>query len=255
MVFDGHLEWWISRVTPHNLFCLKNSEIIKHYNMWPYSENVKFIEDINPHEVYDCVISVENSPHQQHVQQNLKRLHLPNVLINPQEMNTRIEHIAPLKKQIKAVIIDDFIPPSMPTMRQFLSQLPVPTEVYGNNENLSTPMLSFDKMVQVLGMSAFFLNFTGSRYLPIFMLYAMAAGCVVISLSKTLASEYIEHGKDGFLVNTPEEMIQLLHNLKGQLANLQQIATNAVIKIQQINEDAVDWDKKLKDASKQIFIR
>lgn len=93
----------------------------------------------------------------------------------------------------------------------------IPHRVLGDTPGLSQPAPSIEALVEFYQHAGLYLNTTTVSSLPTVILEAMACGCPVVSTDTCLIPKIIiEHGKNGFVGSTPEELrsycLELLNN-------------------------------------------
>jgi glycosyltransferase involved in cell wall biosynthesis len=84
----------------------------------------------------------------------------------------------------------------------------VSIKLVGENPGLSTSAQSTEHLISMMQNARFFLNTSQYSTFPMTVAEAMAIGCPVISTSKFEVPLVIEHGKNGFLADSPEEIIK-----------------------------------------------
>lgn len=81
----------------------------------------------------------------------------------------------------------------------------LPYKVAGNNPGLSSP-LQPKELRELYLKSRVFLNTSLYSPVPMSLLEAMACGCAIVSTNNCMIPEIIQHGYNGFLANTPDEL-------------------------------------------------
>jgi len=82
----------------------------------------------------------------------------------------------------------------------------LPVRVLGDTPGLSKAAANVEELADAYRSSLLFLCTATNSSLPTTVLEAMASGCCVVAYRATAIEEAIEHGVNGFLVNSPEEM-------------------------------------------------
>jgi glycosyltransferase involved in cell wall biosynthesis len=85
---------------------------------------------------------------------------------------------------------------------------PLPYKVVGKNPGLSEPASSIEELRLEYQSAKIFLNTSLHSPVPMSLLEAMACGCAVVSTNTCMIPEVIQHGYNGLLANTPEELKQ-----------------------------------------------
>jgi hypothetical protein len=90
----------------------------------------------------------------------------------------------------------------------------IPHRVLGNTPGLSQVAPDIPTLVQFYQKAGVYLNTTLVSSLPTVILEAMACGCPVVSTDTCLIPKIIiEHGVNGFVGSTPEELRKYTHDL------------------------------------------
>lgn len=90
-------------------------------------------------------------------------------------------------------------------------------KLIGHNPGLSESAKSEDHLIEELASARYFLNTSQWSPVPLSMLEAMSVGLPIISTAKQEIPNIIEHGKNGFLANTKDEMLQYIDILSKDL--------------------------------------
>lgn len=124
----------------------------------------------------------------------------------------------------------------------------VPTLVIGDNPGLSVP-LPPKKLKPIYESSLVFLNTSLNSPIPMSLLEAMACGCAVVSTPNCMVSEIIEHGVNGFLGTTPEELINYCNLLLSNPENAVELGKKARQTVENrfnLSNFKDNWDKTFK---------
>lgn len=97
----------------------------------------------------------------------------------------------------------------------------------GDNPGISESAKSVEDLVSQLSESAFFLNTSQWSPVPLSLLEAMSMGMPVISTAKQEIPNIIKHGENGFLAETPEEMLEFANKLIDDRGWAQQLGKRA----------------------------
>lgn len=89
----------------------------------------------------------------------------------------------------------------------------LPTFPVGDTEGFSKKAESMEQLVEFYNSFKVFLNTAHVSPIPMSVLEAMACGNVVVSCNTCAIPEYIEHGVNGFLAESDEDMRQILEML------------------------------------------
>lgn len=82
------------------------------------------------------------------------------------------------------------------------------TKVIGKNPGISIPANSLDELREEYYLSQVFLNTSLHSPVPMSLMEAMACGCAVVSTNTCMIPEIIQDGYNGFLCNTPTELLE-----------------------------------------------
>ena len=94
-----------------------------------------------------------------------------------------------------------------------LASKDLPVKVLGDTPGLSKAAANVGELAAAYRDSLIFLCTATNSSLPTTVLEAMSSGCCVIAYRATAIEEAIEHGVDGFLVDSPEQMNALAKRL------------------------------------------
>ena len=81
-------------------------------------------------------------------------------------------------------------------------------KLIGENPGLSKSASSTEELIKDICASRFYLNTATWSTLPMSLVEAMMIGCPVISTSYLEAGLLIKHGENGFIADSPEDMIK-----------------------------------------------
>lgn len=99
--------------------------------------------------------------------------------------------------------------------------------VIGATPGLSEPAKSVDELVYEYRSCQIFCNTSLVSPVPTALLEAMSCGVACISTATCMIPEIIQHGKNGILVNSPEEMSQQLRRLLNEPDLCRELGNNA----------------------------
>lgn len=102
----------------------------------------------------------------------------------------------------------------------------VPMKLIGENPGLSTSAPSTEALIDAIRSSKFYLNTAKWSTLPMSMVEAMMIGCPVITTSYLEAGRIIKHGENGFIADSPKEMIKYAKILLNDYDVAKQIGEN-----------------------------
>ena len=88
----------------------------------------------------------------------------------------------------------------------FQSTDPMPIRVLGDSPGLSKPADSIEALRHAYKSSSVFLNTSIHSPVPTVLMEAMASGCAVVSTNNCMIPEIIQHGENGLLADTADEL-------------------------------------------------
>jgi glycosyltransferase involved in cell wall biosynthesis len=88
----------------------------------------------------------------------------------------------------------------------FKKQNQLPINVLGNSPGLSEAADSLEELRSEYKSSLIFLNTSIHSPVPTVLMEAMACGCAIVSTNNCMIPEIIEHGENGLLANTAQEL-------------------------------------------------
>lgn len=103
----------------------------------------------------------------------------------------------------------------------------LPVRPVGDTPGLSKSAKDTTELVGEYNSSRIFLNTAHISPIPTSLLEAMACGCAVVSCNSCAIPEYIQHGVNGFLYNTDEEMWTYLNDLLADESLANKLSRNA----------------------------
>lgn len=121
--------------------------------------------------------------------------------------------------------------------------------VYGNNEGLSIP-LEKRGLVEKYNENKIYLNTSLHSPVPMALLEAMACGCIPISTNNCMIPEIIEHGKNGLLGDTPDELYGHCRSvmMDDDLAkSLSYAASTTIVNKFNINQFTQQWNENFEN--------
>lgn len=99
--------------------------------------------------------------------------------------------------------------------------------VIGDTPGLSEPAPSTRELIEEYKKSRIFLNTSLISPVPTSLLEAMACGCAVVSTATCMIPEIIEHGKNGYISNDPDELRRYIDMLSNKEDVAQEVGENA----------------------------
>lgn len=134
----------------------------------------------------------------------------------------------------------------------------LPTRVLGDTPGLSKAAANVQELADAYRTSLIFLNTATRSTFPTTVLEAMASGCCVVSYRAGAVAEAIEHGVDGFLVDSPEEMNAIVKRLLANPAYCEAMGRAAVKKANErfsLGRFVEEWGQALRRATKAPWWR
>lgn len=131
----------------------------------------------------------------------------------------------------------------------------IDTKLVGNNEGISEPIKSTEKLVEEYNKCGVFFNSSTLSPIPMSLLEAMSCGCAVVSTATCMIPEIIQNGVNGFISNDENELRErieyLLHNpeIRQQIGNN---ARNTIVEKFSENNFVKNWNELL-DETYEVF--
>ena len=132
---------------------------------------------------------------------------------------------------------------------KFEQEEQLPISVLGNNPGLSEPASSLEALRGAYRYSTIFLNTSIHSPVPTSLMEAMACGCAVVSADNCMIPEVIQHGENGLLGNTAEELREHCMYLLTNPDYARKLGENARATI----KTKYSLDRFVKDWNKQFF--
>lgn len=132
----------------------------------------------------------------------------------------------------------------------------VPIKLIGDNLGLSKAAKDQEELAIGYGDALIFLNTSQVSPIPMSLLEAMSAKCLIISSSTCLIPDVIEHGVNGFLYNTAEEAVQLIKTVLANPNKFQQIRDRGHDTIKErfgMSRFVSQWDKVFRETASLTF--
>tara|TARA_R110000765_G_scaffold93225_7_gene175787 strand:- start:3862 stop:4866 length:1005 start_codon:yes stop_codon:yes gene_type:complete len=126
----------------------------------------------------------------------------------------------------------------------------IPTKVIGNTPGLSEPSESLEELRGAYSKCGIFINTSTHSPLPMSLLEAMSCGCPVVSMATCAIPEVVEHGVNGLLANSPEEVNSMSKELFADdelRAKLGSNARKTILEKFSISRFVNEWNKVLKE--------
>jgi hypothetical protein len=150
------------------------------------------------------------------------------------------------QKENKLLIAGTFNPNQLFFIQEIKQKSKIPVTIVGYNNNLSKPV-SFLECLELLKTHKIYLNLYNDLELNSLMLYAMSAGCTIISTPSPFNEKFIKHGKNGFIAKTIDEILEYSQQDSIDITINQQIIDDS-------NKFSETWNKLLYNVSKQPFL-
>lgn len=128
----------------------------------------------------------------------------------------------------------------------------IPYQIVGETPGLSKAAAGPEELRQFYRQSLVYLNTTLISSAPVSPLEAMACGCAVVSTDTTTMPVVIEHGVNGFLGHTPEELAETCQMLLADPDLCRRIGQNArktVVERFSVPRFVEEWDDLLNKAA------
>jgi hypothetical protein len=122
--------------------------------------------------------------------------------------------------------------------------------VVGATPGLSEPASDIYDLVRQYKTHRIYLNTAHVSPIPTSLLEAMACGCAVVSCKTAAIPDYVEHGVNGFLAETTEQMKEYIKQLMNDEALATELGDNAAKTIQDkynIDIFANNWKKVIEE--------
>lgn len=103
----------------------------------------------------------------------------------------------------------------------------IPHRVRGINKDWTTPTKDVNELRKEYDRAALFLNTSVWSSCPYTLLEAMACGCPVVSTATTMIPSIIEHGKNGFISNDPNQLVEYVKTLLADVDMREQMGKEA----------------------------
>jgi hypothetical protein len=132
----------------------------------------------------------------------------------------------------------------------------LPTKVVGDTPGLSRPARDVSELVSLYRQSRIFVNTTLVSSAPVSPLEAMSCGCAVVSTDTTTMPNVIEHGVNGLLATTPQEMHEHCRTLLADAElcrRLGEAARRTIIERFSVKDFVKNWNNLLREAANVIY--
>jgi hypothetical protein len=128
----------------------------------------------------------------------------------------------------------------------------LPVHVLGATPGLSQPAKTLDELVYTYRRSLIFVNTSTVSPVPTALLEAMSSGCCVVSTATCMIPEIIQHGINGYLCDSPEQMKNILLRLLDSpehCAELGRAARQTILDRFNLNSFTGSWNNIFEYAS------
>lgn len=132
----------------------------------------------------------------------------------------------------------------------------LPVQVLGDNPGLSHPASSVRELVHAYQNARIFVNTSLVSPIPMAVLEAMASGCAVISLATCMIPQIIQHGHNGLLGETPQEIRQHCLRLLAQPEQCRRLGEQARLTIETrfgLKPFVDRWNQLFERATRMIY--
>lgn len=132
----------------------------------------------------------------------------------------------------------------------------LPVFPVGDTNGLSRPAESTNQLIEIYNRSSIFLNTAHISPIPTSLLEAMSCGCACVSCKASDIPSYIEHGVNGFLAETDEEMRRYLEMLLTDEALARQFGEEArktILEKCSVARFVQEWDEVFRHAANGVF--
>ncbi len=122
---------------------------------------------------------------------------------------------------------------------------PLPTKVLGSSPGFSKPAESIEDLRDAYKKSSIFLNTSLHSPVPTVLMEAMACGCAIVSTNNCMIPEIIQHGKNGLLADTADELRASCQYLLDNPSKARELGENAKNTIQDkynLNRFVKSWN-------------
>lgn len=132
----------------------------------------------------------------------------------------------------------------------------LPRLLVGDNPGLSKAAANVDELVKEYQRATVFSCTATVSPIPTVVLESMACGTPVVALNNCMLPEVIEHGVNGFLVKSPQEMRQhliMLLNDTALAAKMGVAARETIVKLFNVNLFVQNWNTILRRAAEMPY--
>ena len=153
-------------------------------------------------------------------------------------------------KTNQVLIIGSFVPEHLNFVRALKEQINnrTPVTVIGQNQNFSENA-TLESCIELLKKHRYFINLYNESEIHPMMLYAMGAGCTVIS-TPGISEEIIQHGKNGYIFKSIEDITKFIY----KSPHLGKQAQETMKEKYKEEDFSIQWNKLIDTVSKKPFL-
>lgn len=132
----------------------------------------------------------------------------------------------------------------------------LPRTIVGDTPGLSVPANGLDELVRFYRQSRVFLNTSLFSPIPTVVLEAMSAGLPIVSTANCMLPEVIEHGVNGFLSNSPQDLRSYVELLLSDEKLAQQMGRESrriIVERFSLSKFVDRWSTLFEEASRIVF--
>ncbi len=156
--------------------------------------------------------------------------------------------------RIGTVMVGDFVPEDRWVI-QSIQNSNKGIKIYDGNDNLAKSYGNKNDLDDILLNAKVFVNMSSHKQPPIYMLMAMAAGCVIISNETPWVSDIIKHKDSGLMIDDIDDIKGMVDLLKDKhlYETLQENSDDIII--DRFHNHTDDWISLMQESAKEVYIR